>query len=194
MPKKKKTARKVTKRKKVKAKGHVKSRTKSRSRVLSRPKKTKKIVPLLQYRAPQTVKPPKGPLLTKTPFSKAELELFKKILTDLRRKLVGDIQKIEGETLNTNQKDSTGDLSGYSFHMADVATDSFDRELNIGLASSEQLFLNDVDDALKKIEEGTYGICEKYGVMIPKKRLLAAPYVRFCLQAQEEQEKETRRT
>jgi len=196
MSKKKKAAKKKVK-KAVKAKGKPRSKAKIKSK--ARPKvkaKAKKAapVPIMGNRPTQSSKPPKGPKLTKSPFTKSELDLFKKILNELRKKISGDIQQIEGETLNTSSKDSTGDLSGYSFHMADVATDSFDREVNIGLASSEQNLLNDVDDALKKIEDGSYGICEKYGVAIPKKRLLVAPYVRYCLQAQEEEEKAPRRT
>jgi len=173
-------------RSKPKAKGKLKPKAASRS-------KAKKTVPIMGYKAPSIVKAPKGPKVTKSPYSKSEQELFRKLLTDLKKKIVGNLQSIEGEHLNTSQKDSSGDLSGYGLHMADAATDSFDRELNIGLVSNKQRFLNDVQNALKKIEDGTYGICEKYGVAIPKKRLLAAPYVRFCLQAQEEFEKEPRR-
>lgn len=191
MPKKKKASKKKSR---IKAKARPKARSKTRPKVRAGRKAKPAPKPIMQYKAVSAAKPPKGPRLTQSPFSKAELAIFKKLLTDLRKKLVGDIQQIEGETLNTNQKDASGDLSGYSFHMADAATDSFDRELNIGLASSEQQLLNDVDAALGKIEEGTYGICEKYGIAITKKRLLATPYVRYCLQAQEEEEKEPRRS
>lgn len=199
MSKKKKSSKKKFKtgsrsKSNARSRGKAKARGKTRSRTTARAKDRAVRKPIMQYKPSQVVKPPKGPKLTKSPFSKSELEFFKKILIQLRKKISGDIQQIEGETLNTSSKESSGDLSGYSFHMADVATDSFDRELNIGLASSEQLLLNDVDDALKKIEDGTYGICEKYGVAIPKKRLLVAPYVRYCLQAQEEEEKESRRS
>ena len=83
---------------------------------------------------------------------------------------------------------NTGELSDVS----DMATDNYDRELNIGLASNEQQILNDIDVALKRIEEGTYGICEIYGTEIPKKRLLAMPYTRLSMKAQEEEEKNKR--
>lgn len=125
--------------------------------------------------------------------SSQELAMYKKLLIDLRKKIVGDISQIEGDTLNTNQRDASGDLSGYSFHMADMASDNYDRELNIGLASNEQNILNDIDIALKRIEEGTYGFCEIYGTPIPKKRLLAMPYTRLSKKAQEEEEKNKRR-
>ena len=125
--------------------------------------------------------------------SKKELDFYKKLLTELRKKISGDLQQIEGDTLNTNQRDASGDLSGYSFHMADMASDNYDRELNIGLASNEQQILNDIDVALKRIDEGTYGTCEITGEMIPKKRLLAMPYTRLSKKAQEEEEKSKRR-
>jgi RNA polymerase-binding transcription factor DksA len=73
-----------------------------------------------------------------------------------------------------------------------MATDNYDRELNIGLASNEQQLLNDIDIALKRIEDGTYGVCEIYGTPIPKKRLLAMPYTRLSMKAQEEEEKNKR--
>lgn len=194
MPKKKKKVSKKRAKSGSKVKRKVKAKSKVKAKAKRKTRKKEKITPIMQYRPWQEATPPKGPRLTKSPFNKVELEAFKKILVELRKKISGDIQQIEGETLNTSQKDSAGDLSGYGLHMADVATDNFDRELNIGLASNEQQFLNDVDDAIRKIEEGTYGICEKYGVAIPKKRLLAAPYVRYCLQAQEEEEKAPRRS
>lgn len=126
--------------------------------------------------------------------SQIDLKLFKHLLMDLRKKIVGDLKQIEGETLNTSQRDASGDLSGYSYHMADMASDNYDRELNIGLATNEQQILNDIDTALKMIDAGTYGICEIYGTPIPKKRLLAMPYTRLSKKAQEEEEKSKRRS
>jgi RNA polymerase-binding protein DksA len=117
-----------------------------------------------------------------------ELDLYKKMLLQLRAKIAGDLQQIEGDSLSGNQPSSAGELSD----VADMATDNYDRELNIGLASNEQQLLNDIDIALKRIEDGTYGACEIYGVAIPKKRLLAMPYTRLSMRAQEEEEKSKR--
>ena len=132
------------------------------------------------------VKPVKMPPAKK--LSKKDLDLYKKILLHLRAKIAGDLQQIEGDTLSGNQAGSGGELSD----VADMATDNYDRELNIGLASNEQQILNDIDVALKRIEEGTYGICEIYGTPIPSKRLLAMPYTRLSMKAQEEEEKNKR--
>ncbi len=127
-------------------------------------------------------------------FTKKELEDFKELLLTLRTKIAGDIKHLEGEGLNSSQRESAGDLSGYSHHMADMATDNFDRELTLGLASSEQNLLNMIDDALRKIAEGTYGLCEKTLKPISKKRLQAMPYASLSIEAQEIEEKEKRRS
>lgn len=119
---------------------------------------------------------------------KKELDIYKKMLFQLRSKIAGDLQQIEGDSLSGNQPSHSGELSD----VADLATDNYDRELNIGLASNEQQLLNDIDVALKRIEEGTYGVCEIYGTQIPKKRLLAMPYTRLSMKAQEEEEKNKR--
>lgn len=121
--------------------------------------------------------------------NKKDLEKFKALLLQLRRKITGDLQHLEGDSLNTNQRDSAGDLSGYSFHMADMATDNFDREFTLGLASNEQQILNLIDSALHRIEEGTYGICESCQKPIVLKRLAVQPYAALCIKCQEEQEK-----
>ena len=125
--------------------------------------------------------------------SKKDLEQFKKLLLEIRKKIAGDLQHLENDSLNTNQRDASGDLSGYSFHMADMATDNFDREFTLSLAANEQEGLNMIDAALRKIEDGTYGICENCPKPIPKKRLTVVPYAPLCIKCQELQEKETRR-
>ena len=119
---------------------------------------------------------------------KKELDVYKKMLLQLRGKIAGDLEQIEGDTLSGKQAGSGGELSD----VADMATDNYDRELNIGLATNEQQLLNDIDVALKRIEDGTYGVCEIYGTAIPKKRLLAMPYTRLSMKAQEEEEKNQR--
>ncbi|MDD5227073.1 MAG: TraR/DksA C4-type zinc finger protein [Candidatus Omnitrophica bacterium] len=122
------------------------------------------------------------------PLPKKELEVYKKMLLQLRSKIAGDLQQIEGDSLSGNQPGNSGELSD----VADMATDNYDRELSIGLATNEQQLLNDIDVALKRIEDGTYGVCEIYGTPIPKKRLLAMPYTRLSMKAQEEEEKSQR--
>ena len=125
---------------------------------------------------------------------KKDLERFKKLLETLRARLAGDLKHLEGDSLNTNQRDSSGDLSGYSFHMADMATDNFDREFTLGLASNEQQGLNLIDEALRRIKEGTYGICGTCSKPISQKRLTAVPHAPLCIKCQELEEKKKRRS
>ena len=103
------------------------------------------------------------------------------------------INHIERDNLNKSQRDAAGDLSGYSFHMADMATDNFDREFSLDIASTEQVMLNRIDEALRKIEEGSYGICESCEKPISFKRLKAVPSAKLCIKCKEDEEKNTRR-
>ncbi len=125
-------------------------------------------------------------------FNKKDLERYKKMLQQIKLRIAGDLKHLEGDSLNTNQRDASGDLSGYSFHMADMATDNFDREFTLGLASNEQQSLNRVEAALRKIEDGTFGICEECEKPITIKRLNAMPYARLCIKCQEIEEKKRR--
>ena len=125
---------------------------------------------------------------------KNDLDHFRKLLEACRKKIVGDLNHLEKDSLNLSQRDASGDLSGYSFHIADMATDNFDREFNLGLASSEQQILNQIDEAIRRIDEGTYGVCEICSKPIVQKRLLAVPYARFCIKCQSEEEKKRRQS
>jgi len=125
--------------------------------------------------------------------NKKELKQFKDLLEQARRKIIGDLDHIERDTLNKSQRDASGDLSGYGFHMADVATDNYDRELNLDLASTEQKLLNEITTALKKIDDGSYGKCESCDEKISVQRLNAMPYARLCIKCKEEEEKKAKK-
>jgi len=125
---------------------------------------------------------------------KSDLDHFKKILEIARKKISGDVAHLEKDSLNLSQRDASGDLSGYSFHIADMATDNFDREFNLDLVSNEQELLNQIADALQKIDEGTFGNCEICEKPITQKRLIAVPYARYCIKCQSEEEKKKRRS
>lgn len=120
---------------------------------------------------------------------RAKKEKLKKILIAKKKELLDKIEHIEQENLGTSQRDLTGDLSGYSFHMADVASDSFEREVSLSLAASEVKLLNEIEDALKRLEEKDFGKCEICGKNIPLKRITAVPYARLCISCQEQEDK-----
>lgn len=103
------------------------------------------------------------------------LQLNKKLL-QARAALAERVKRLAGEARE--------ETPSYSMHMADAATDSFDRDLTLGLASFEQETLYEIDAALKRIKYGVYGFCELTGKPIPWRRLLAIPWTRFSLDAE----------
>lgn len=125
----------------------------------------------------------------KNKFNKKELAEFKKIVLKKKEEVIDGIKHISEDTLKKSQKDASGDISGYTYHMADVATDTYDREFSMGLASNERKYIYELDDALKKIEDGTFGACEDCNSLISKTRLRAIPYARLCVKCQEKKEK-----
>jgi DnaK suppressor protein len=122
-------------------------------------------------------------------FTDSDLKTFKKALQDLQSRLNEGMDRVKGDTLNKSSKDSSGDLSGYSLHMADQATDNYDREFALNLAGNEQEFLYKIDEALKRIEEKTYGTCTECAKPISKMRLKVVPFAELCITCQETQEK-----
>jgi len=87
-------------------------------------------------------------------------------------------------------KQSAEEIPGYSLHMADSGTDNFDRDFALSLLSSDQDAIYEIEEALKRIEKNTYGICELTGKPIPRKRLEAIPWTRFTVEAQAQLERE----
>ena len=120
--------------------------------------------------------------------TKKEAEPFKKLLLEKREELTGSIQKKQKDTLKKSPRDASGDLSGYTFHMADMATYNFDTELSFNLVSNEQDVLFEIEEALKRIEEGTYGDCLECGKKINLQRLKAVPQTAYCVTCQEKME------
>lgn len=125
----------------------------------------------------------------KNKFNKKELAEFKKLILKRKEEVVEGIKHISEDTLKKTQKDAAGDISGYTYHMADVATDTYDREFSLGIASNDRKVLYELDDAIKKTEDGTFGICEDCKSMITKTRLKALPSARLCVKCQEKKEK-----
>ena len=92
------------------------------------------------------------------------------------------MSKIEGEALRQSRLDASGDLSSMPIHMADLGTDNFEQEFSLDLMDSERRLLVEIEDALHRIEAGTYGICEGTGKPISKARLEAQPWARYSVE------------
>ena len=120
---------------------------------------------------------------------KKSVKFFRELLLKKKAELLKGIDHVAKDALNTSQREATGDLSGYSLHMADMATDNYDREFSLGLATNEQKILNRISEALEKLESGAFGLCEVCGKKISKVRLKVVPYAELCVPCQQKQEK-----
>ncbi len=125
----------------------------------------------------------------KKKLTKKELTEFKKLLLKKKEEINAEIKHISDDTLNKSQKDASGDISGYTYHMADVATDNYDREFSLALASKDRKSLYELEDAMKRIEDGTFGVCLDCKALIAKTRLKVVPQARLCIKCQEKREK-----
>ena len=116
------------------------------------------------------------------PKIKPEWARYYTTLLELRERLINQMSGLA--------KESAEEMPGYSLHMADSGTDNFDRDFALSLLSSDQDAIYEIEEALKRIERNTYGICELTGKQIPKARLEAIPWTRFTVEAQAQLEKE----
>ena len=126
--------------------------------------------------------------IKRKPMPKSELRKYRQLLLIERQKVGGDLSNIAKNTLNKSARDASGDLSGYSYHMADMASDDYERDFSLGRATDEQNALYRIDEAMKRIEDGTYGSCMQCGKAIPKKRLIAIPHTEMCIDCQKKKE------
>lgn len=124
-------------------------------------------------------------------FDAKKLEFFKNLLLKIRAQVQGDIRNMSDE--NQGDQSDKGDLSGHAMHMADVATDMYDREFNLSLASNDREIVAKINSALDRIEKKTYGFCLKSGKKISEQRLRAIPYAEYCLEIQEEMDRKAGR-
>jgi RNA polymerase-binding protein DksA len=118
----------------------------------------------------------------KSHLTAADSEHFKRLLLEKRTEILKNVSEIEDEALKKSRLDASGDLSSMPIHMADLGTDNYEQEFALGLMDSERKLLREIDDALERVEQGTYGICEGTGKQIPKVRLEAQPWARYCVE------------
>ncbi len=119
----------------------------------------------------------KRPAVKKTRLGKKDLDEFRQMLLEKRRTLRSDLSELKGETTSR----SGGNLSSMPTHMADMGTDNFEHEFTLGLLESEQALLREIDAALRRIDDRTYGVCLGTGEQIPKARLRAKPWAKYTV-------------
>jgi RNA polymerase-binding transcription factor DksA len=139
----------------------------------------------------QTPPPVEQPRKVKLPKELAAKYL--RLLVDLRDHLTDEVNFLSSDNLKRSQRDVSGELSGYSLHMADAGTDNFDREFALSLVSNEQEALYEIEEALKRLEQSTFGLCEMCEKPIRKERLSAVPFARLCVRCQSGVEKRQHR-
>jgi RNA polymerase-binding transcription factor DksA len=118
---------------------------------------------------------------------------YYKLLVELRKHLQDELDLHTADTLMHSSREDSGDLSNYSNHQADAGTDNFDRDFALSVVSSEQDALYEIEDAIRRMQDSTYGVCEQTGDPIKTERLEAVPFARFSLEGQKEYEKNNRR-
>ena len=152
-------------------------------------------LPALPSRSASNRPAPPKPVIARKPdegLGPDDMKHFETRLLAERVRIMREMGHIESTILKVNPRDSAGDLSGYSFHMADAGTDSMEREKAFDIASKEGRLLMEIDDALRRLYGGTYGICEVSGKPISRARLEALPWARLSLEEQEKLEREQR--
>ena len=110
-----------------------------------------------------------------------ELEEFRQMLLQKRQELVGDVNHLEDEAIRMRQQGGSS-TSSMPIHMADIGSDTWEQELTLGLIENERGLLREIDEALQRIEEGTYGVCVATGKPITKARLRAKPWAKYCIE------------
>ena len=119
---------------------------------------------------------------------KSEMNDYKQLLLSLRARLRGDVTQLADEALKRNRQEASGDLSTMPIHMADIGSDNFEQDFTLTLLESEEETLAQIEIALARIADGTYGLCESCGEPIPKARLQAIPYAMRCVACARKQE------
>ena len=122
-----------------------------------------------------------------------DTDLARQRLADERARLDGVKATFDDEGLTEqSESDSVGELSSYDQHQADMGTETFEREKDLSILEQVEAELADVEHALRRLDEGSYGTCEVCGKAIPDERLEAMPATRLCLEHQAEAEREVR--
>ncbi|MGC9454854.1 MAG: TraR/DksA family transcriptional regulator [Phycisphaerae bacterium] len=118
----------------------------------------------------------------KTHLTKAELKEFRQRLLEKRRDILGDMGGMQSGHAGVNPEEGISAAPSMPTHPADVGSDNFEHEFNLGLLQSERALLQEIDEALERINNGTYGICLGTGKPINKPRLRARPWAKYCIE------------
>ena len=113
---------------------------------------------------------------------------FRDALLEERQRVTAAIENLHDDHQGS-MTDESGEEAVFDNHLADTATETYDQELDYTLEENAEHVLGDIDAALKRIEDGTYGTCTKCGELIPQERLVARPWATLCIDCQRERER-----
>jgi DnaK suppressor protein len=152
---------------------------------MAKKKTTKKHPPGKEARRPVKSKKvsaekKKPKISAKKGYSKSDLQQFKQIILDKRKEILEELESLKSTMMDVTTGQYEIENSTYSLHM-EQGTDAMEREKTFLFASREGKFLNYLDDALKRIENGTYGFCTECGNLIDRERLEAVPHAHQCI-------------
>jgi DnaK suppressor protein len=164
----------------------------------STPKKAAKSSPkvLKKQKAQKSHKAPKPPAAegkTARKLSRKDLQHFKEKLLREKKRVFEEMGEIQNENLKTSIADQSGENSRYSYHLGDTASLAYGREFSMGLAERQTKYLEQIDEALQRIDDGTYGTCLVTGDPIPVERLEEVPVAKYSVKGKEILEKRKQR-
>lgn len=116
--------------------------------------------------------------------STKQLAVFRELLLTKRRVLQGDVDAMEVQALKGPASSDSGELSHMPLHLADLGSDNYEQDFTLGLIESEEEEMREIDDAMRRIDDGTFGMCESCESVIPMDRLKAKPHSRLCVKCQ----------
>lgn len=137
----------------------------------------------------QLVEPPEP---VKTTMTDEQLAHFRELLLIKRKELTGDLEGMRETALRNSRSESAGDLSAMPIHMADIGSDNYEQEFTLGLLQNETATMTEIDEALARIENKTYGMCLATGKPIAESRLEVIPWAKYCIEYVRENEKSRR--
>lgn len=151
---------------------------KTRTKTTSKAKRTK-VVGKAKKTTRKAKKPSPRLYLGPKKYSAKELEYFKQLILEKKKETLEELETLKESMMDVTTGEYVSESSSYSMHM-EQGTDAMEREKTFLFASRGSKFLNQLDDALQRIEEGTYGVCRVCSLLIPKERLEAVPTAQTC--------------
>jgi len=121
-------------------------------------------------------------MASQTRWKAGDLEKYQRVLLKLQARLRGDLDQMTDQALKRGgNAEAGGSVSHMPIHIADLGSDNFDQEFTLGLIENEQVTLDEIQSALDRVSDGSYGRCEGCQKPIAKARLQALPYTRYCI-------------